>query len=65
MKWLRAFSVTTALAALTFSGVACEKKEESPVEQAGEATGQGLKNIGEALEKAGENVQDATKDKDN
>jgi hypothetical protein len=62
MNWLKAFSVATAMAAVTFGGVACQKEEPSPVEEAGDAMGEGLDNLGDALQDAGDEVKDATKD---
>jgi len=62
MKWMRNLTIATTLAALTFGGIACEKKEESPVEKAGDAVGSAMKDVGDAVKDAGDKVQEATKD---
>jgi hypothetical protein len=60
MKLVQTISAALAMSALLVALPGCEK-QEGPMEQAGKTVDQGVENAGKQIEKAGDNIQDATK----
>ncbi|MEK0084831.1 hypothetical protein [Benzoatithermus flavus] len=59
MTWMRKLTLALVLATGTMSLAACE--QEGPAERAGKAVDDAAGNAGEAIERAGEKIQDETR----
>ena len=60
MKLGRIFSAVVILGATLAALSACQK-QEGPMERAGKDLDKAVENVGQQVEKAGDNIQDATK----
>ena len=60
MKRSQIFSAVLILTASIAALAACQK-QEGPMERAGKDLDKAVENVGQQVEKAGDNIQDATK----
>ncbi len=62
MKKFSTNAMTILIAGALMAGLSACQKEEGPAERAGKAMDNAVKKTGEQIEKAGEKIQDATRD---